>query len=153
MSFPRVAVIGAGGHATRRLYPYLGVAGDPALRPLYPEEDLAGAEQVVDVTLASVIERIPEIGIRRSVGATRRHVAALFITETVLLGTFGGLAGLLLGVVLSASIAAYAGWHTAVSWSSILVSIAVASAVGFASGVYPAWKASTVTPIDAVRHE
>jgi putative ABC transport system permease protein len=112
-----------------------------------------GGIGIMNVTLASVLERIPEIGIRRSVGATRRSVATLFVIETAVLGLAGGVLGLVGGVGTSRAVAAYTGWDARISLVAAAVSFTVACAVGLLSGVYPAWRASTIAPVEAVRHE
>jgi putative ABC transport system permease protein len=114
---------------------------------------LIGGVGIMNVTLASVLERVPEIGIRRTVGATQRSVAALFLTETALLGALGGLLGLIAGAGLSTVIAKYAGWPMAISGGGALTVLAVAMVVGLVSGVYPAWRATRIAPIDALGHE
>ncbi len=112
-----------------------------------------GGIGIMNVTLASVFERIPEIGIRRSVGATRRQVATLFVIETTALGAAGGILGLFGGLATSRTVAVYAGWNTYISLTGVAASFVVACAVGIASGAYPAWRASTMAPAEAVRYE
>jgi putative ABC transport system permease protein len=112
-----------------------------------------GGIGIMNVTLASVFERIPEIGIRRSVGATRRQIATLFVIETAALGAAGGIIGLVGGLATSRTVAVYAGWNTHVSLFGVTGSLVVACAVGITSGAYPAWRASTIAPAEAVRYE
>ena len=112
-----------------------------------------GGIGIMNVTLASVFERIPEIGIRRSVGATRRQIAALFVFETAALGVAGGGVGLLGGMAASRAVAVYAGWNTHISLVGVAAALVVACVVGITSGAYPAWRASTIAPSEAVRYE
>jgi putative ABC transport system permease protein len=112
-----------------------------------------GGIGIMNVTLASVLERIPEIGIRRSVGATRRQISVAFLVETAVLGIAGGIAGLLGGILAARAIGAYAGWEVYVAPLNIAVALVLAIGIGVASGVYPAWRASMIAPVEAVRHE
>jgi len=114
---------------------------------------LVGGIGIMNVMLMSVVERTHEIGIRRTVGATRRHVAAQFLIEALLMTVSGGACGVALGAVVSWGITAYAGWPTRVSPIAIVLALGVSLAVGLIFGSYPAMKAAALQPVDAVRYE
>lgn len=114
---------------------------------------LVGAIGIMNIMLATVSERTREIGIRRAVGATRTHIIVQFLGETLLLTLFGALLGVVLGVVVSWCIGVGAGWKTVVTPFSLLLAIGMASAVGLLSGLYPAFKAAYMDPIQALRRE
>ena len=115
---------------------------------------LAGGIGILNVTLAALFARIKEIGIRRAVGATRLDILSQFVAEAVLLGLCGGLAGSALG----AGGIAYLARHTdrdlaSLTWWHFAAALAVAGATGFFFSLYPAWKAATLDPVDALRNE
>lgn len=114
---------------------------------------LVGGIGIMNIVLATVLERTREIGIRRSVGARRLDIARQFITESVLISTGGGLLGIGFGFFLAWLIARTADWTTIVTTTSVLVAFGVAVTVGVAFGVYPAMKASRIHPIEALRYE
>jgi ABC-type antimicrobial peptide transport system permease subunit len=101
----------------------------------------------------SVTERTREIGIRRAVGARAGDVLRQFLTEAIALSVIGGVAGIVLGAVASASIAQMLQWSTSVSPASVALSFAVAAAVGVFFGYYPARQASRLDPIESLRYE
>jgi putative ABC transport system permease protein len=110
-----------------------------------------GGIGIMNIMLASVAERTEEIGIRRAVGATKRDVAALFLAESSLLTLAGGGAGALLGVLGALLIQGWAGWPTALSPLMLLASLLMAVLVGVGFGLYPAWRAAQLEPIQALR--
>jgi putative ABC transport system permease protein len=114
---------------------------------------LVGGIGIMNIMLASVLERTPEIGLRRALGATRVDVIRQFVLETTLLAVGGGILGLLLGLALSQVIASFAGWSTVVTGASLLLAFLVSVIVGLVSGIYPAMKASRLDPIQALRYE
>ena len=114
---------------------------------------IVGGIGIMNIMLTSVVERTHEIGIRRTVGATRRDVAAQFLLESVLMTMSGGTMGIVIGVVIAASITAYAGWATYVSAPAIALGFSVSAIVGVGFGIFPALKASHLEPVDALRHE
>jgi len=131
---------------------------------------LVGGIGIMNIMLASVIERTREIGIRRALGATRRHITAQFLVETGTLSIAGGLLGVALGVGLSLMVDRVLPWILSLPWIqqyidaevsveaaittwSIVVSLSVATATGIVFGIYPAILASRQDPIDSLRHE
>ncbi|MFB6155000.1 MAG: ABC transporter permease [Haloferacaceae archaeon] len=114
---------------------------------------VVGAVGIANIMLVSVTERTREIGIMKAVGATNRDVMQLFLVESSLLGVFGAVVGVPLGTLAGWGATRYAdvGFTLAPTWFAIAV--AVGLAVGVAAGLYPAWKAARVDPIDALRHE
>jgi ABC-type antimicrobial peptide transport system permease subunit len=114
---------------------------------------VVGGVGVMNVMLVSVTERTREIGLRMAVGARARDVRRQFLMEAVLLCLFAGLLGVALGRGVSALITALLRWPTVSSLPMILVALAVSAGVGIVFGYYPAWKASRLDPIEALRHE
>lgn len=107
----------------------------------------------MNIMLASVAERTREIGIRRSIGASREHIVVQFLCESVLLTIAGGCLGVVLGVGGALTIGTLAGWRTVLTFWSIAISMIMALGVGILSGLYPALKASQLDPIVALRYE
>lgn len=114
---------------------------------------LVGGIGVMNIMLATVSERTREIGIRRALGATRRNILFQFLLETVVLTLIGAFLGVFFGIGLSYFIAQAAGWNTIVTLWSIFLAMAAAVAAGLGSGLYPAYKASLMNPVQALRHE
>jgi putative ABC transport system permease protein len=114
---------------------------------------LVGGIGIMNIMLASVLERTPEIGLRRALGATRVDVIRQFVLETTLLAVGGGVLGLLLGVALSQVIASFAGWSTVVTGGALLLAFLVSVLVGLVSGIYPAMQASRLDPVQALHYE
>jgi putative ABC transport system permease protein len=114
---------------------------------------LVGGIGIMNIMLASVLERTREIGIRRTVGATRRDVTLQFLAESLLMTVSGGSAGILLGAAVSWGITAYAAWTTRLSPLAVVLGFCVSVVVGLVFGIYPARKAAGLEPIDAVRYE
>ena len=114
---------------------------------------IVGGIGIMNIMLASVLERTREIGVRRAVGARRQDIVMQFLVEAFTLSLLGGLAGIVMGIVIARSVATAAGWTTVVTVQSVILSSAVAMAVGLLSGVYPAARAAGLDPIDALRYE
>jgi putative ABC transport system permease protein len=114
---------------------------------------LVGGIGIMNIMLVSVTERTREIGLRMAVGARTRDILRQFLLEAVSLSTLGGLAGIAVGVGVSRALATVMGWPTLITTSSIVLAFAFAAAVGIFFGFYPAQKAATLDPIDALRYE
>jgi ABC-type antimicrobial peptide transport system permease subunit len=103
--------------------------------------------------LVSVTERTREIGLRMAVGARAGDILVQFLTEAVVVCLFGGVVGILLGRGMSIAVSALMNCPTIPSLSAVLVAVAVSAGVGIVFGYYPAWKASRLDPIEALRYE
>jgi putative ABC transport system permease protein len=114
---------------------------------------LVGGIGIMNIMLASVLERTREIGVRRSLGATQRNIRNQFLMESVTLSLLGGIAGVLLGYGLAFGITLYSEWETAISIWSVILAFGVSSGVGVIFGYVPARKAAELNPIDALRYE
>jgi putative ABC transport system permease protein len=114
---------------------------------------LVGGIGIMNIMLASVLERTREIGIRRAVGAKQSDVIRQFLIETVMIAFVGGAIGLVLGVGLSRLIALLAGWSTIVTLTSIGLAFAVSVTIGLIFGVYPAMRAARLDPVKALHYE
>jgi len=114
---------------------------------------LVGGIGIMNIMLATVLERTREIGLRRAVGARRRDILVQFIVESFALSALGGLTGIAAGIAIAQVVAASAGWPTLVTLWSILLATGVALTVGMTSGFYPALRAAQLDPIDALRYE
>jgi putative ABC transport system permease protein len=114
---------------------------------------LVGGIGIMNIVLATVLERTREIGIRRSIGARRFDIVRQFLTESILISVGGGLLGIAFGYFLAWLIARTAEWKTIVTTSSVVIAFGVSVAVGLIFGIYPATKASRINPIDALRYE
>jgi len=114
---------------------------------------LVGGIGIMNIVLATVLERTREIGVRRATGARRSDILRQFLTESVLISAGGGLLGIAFGFFLSWLIARTAEWRTIVTPISVIIAFGVSVAVGVLFGIYPAMKASQVNPIEALRYE
>jgi len=114
---------------------------------------LVGGIGIMNIMLATVLERTREIGIRRAIGARQSDIVRQFLTEAVLISILGGLIGIGFGFSLSRVIAAAAGWSTVVTFSSIAVAFGVSVGIGLVFGIYPAVQAAKLDPIEAIRYE
>jgi putative ABC transport system permease protein len=114
---------------------------------------LVGGIGIMNIMLATVLERTREIGVRRATGARRNDIVRQFLTESVLISVGGGMLGIAFGYFLSWLIARTAEWKTIVTPSSIFIAFGVSVAVGMIFGIYPAVKASRIDPIEALRYE
>jgi putative ABC transport system permease protein len=113
---------------------------------------LVGGIGIMNIMLASVLERTPEIGLRRAIGARQTDIIRQFVIETTLIAVVGGTLGLILGVAMSRLIASFAGWSTIVTGSSLLLSFSVSALVGLVFGIYPAMKAARLDPVQALHY-
>jgi putative ABC transport system permease protein len=114
---------------------------------------LVGGIGIMNIMLASVLERTREIGVRRAVGATQADIVRQFLVETVMIAVAGGAIGLLFGAALSRLIAWLAGWSTIVTFTSIALAFLVSVGVGLVFGVYPARRAARLDPVEALHYE
>ncbi|NNL47046.1 MAG: ABC transporter permease [Acidimicrobiia bacterium] len=112
---------------------------------------LVGAIGIANVVLVSVIERIGEIGLRRALGAGRRHIARQFLFESLLMGLIGGVIGASAGVLAIVGASAYNQWTPVLDAWVPLAAPAVGAAVGLIAGVYPSLRAASLEPVDALR--
>ncbi len=114
---------------------------------------LVGGIGIMNIMLASVFERTREIGVRRAVGAMGRDILGQFLVEAVIMSVFGGLLGVITGFTMTKIITYYAEWKTIISFSSIMLAFGVSAAVGVIFGIYPAFRAASQDPIEALRYE
>jgi putative ABC transport system permease protein len=112
---------------------------------------LVGGVGIANIMVISVLERRGEIGLRRALGATRRHVAVQFLSEALLLGAMGGTGGVLLGFAVTAIYANIKGWSTIVPPIAMIGGIAAALLIGGIAGLYPAVRAARLSPTEALR--
>ncbi|HYK02409.1 MAG TPA: ABC transporter permease [Thermoanaerobaculia bacterium] len=114
---------------------------------------LVGGIGIMNIMLASVMERTREIGVRRAIGAKRRDVIRQFLIETTIISLAGGIIGVLTGVGLSQLIGYLAGWSTIVTTWSIVLAFVVSVAIGLVFGLYPAARAAGLDPVKALHYE
>ncbi len=114
---------------------------------------LVGGIGIMNIMLASVTERTREIGVRRALGARRKHIIAQFLVETVTLSSFGGALGVLVGISAPPVIEATMGQRAIVRMEFVVLSFGVSALVGVVFGLYPAIRAASLDPIEALRHE
>jgi macrolide transport system ATP-binding/permease protein len=110
-----------------------------------------GALGIANITLVGVMERTAEIGLRRAIGATRRHIAAQFLLESASMGVVGGLLGASAGVLIVVAVSAYQVWTPVLDPLAPVLAPAIGGTIGLLSGVYPALRAARLEPAEAVR--
>jgi putative ABC transport system permease protein len=114
---------------------------------------LVGGIGIMNIMLASVLERIKEIGLRLSIGAQKSDIVQQFLFEAIMISVSGGLIGVVLGISMASIVSAVADIPTIVSFTSILLSFGVAATVGLIFGIAPARRAATQDPIASLRYE
>jgi len=114
---------------------------------------VVGGVGIMNIMLVSVTERTREIGIRMAVGARSRDILRQFLVEAIVLCLAGGIVGILVGRGVSLAVTSLLNWPTMPSLPAVIAAVAVAATVGIVFGYYPAWKASRLDPIEALRYE
>jgi putative ABC transport system permease protein len=114
---------------------------------------LVGGIGIMNIMLASILERTREIGLRRAVGARQSDIIRQFVVEATMISFAGGTIGVVFGFFISRLIAWLAGWSTIVTFSSIALAFLVSISVGLVFGIYPATKAARLDPVEAIRYE
>ena len=114
---------------------------------------IVGGIGIMNIMLASILERTREIGVRRAVGASQRDILAQFLSEAVLISLAGGVAGIIVGATLSFGIERLADIQTIVSFFSVFIAFGVSITVGIVFGIVPAWRAARQDPVVCLRYE
>ena len=114
---------------------------------------LVGGIGIMNIMLASVLERTNEIGLRRAIGARKRDIRMQFMAEAIAISLAGGIIGVGLGYGISRAVAAFSGWSTIITAASVGLSFGVSSVIGLVFGIYPAVQASNLDPIECLRYE
>ncbi len=114
---------------------------------------LVGGIGIMNIMLATVLERTREIGLRRAIGAKQIDIKRQFIFESFAISFLGGIFGIIFGILLSLMISTFAGWPVGWSLFSIILSVGVCAFIGLVFGIYPAIQASKLDPIEALRHD
>jgi len=134
------------GEITRVLTIFLGAIAGISL--------LVGGIGIMNIMLVSVTERTREIGLRKAVGARRQDILWQFLMEAVTLGMMGGVIGILIGATGAQAVSALINeFRSVITVEAVLLATTVSAVVGLASGLYPAWRASRLNPIEALRYE
>jgi putative ABC transport system permease protein len=114
---------------------------------------VVGGIGIMNIMLVTVTERTHEIGVRKAVGATRASILRQFLVESVILCLAGGALGVALGMATATALSRFAGWQTALSVDALLLAFGFSAAVGVLFGLWPARRAASLDPIEALRHE
>ena len=114
---------------------------------------VVGGIGIMNIMLANVNERRREIGIRRAVGARKFDILKQFLSESLMICLIGGLAGCAVGAIATLQIQHWTKWETEISFTAMLIAIGVSLLVGLVFGTWPAWKAGSLDPIEALRYE
>lgn len=114
---------------------------------------LVGGIGIMNIMLVTVTERTREIGVRKALGATRNDVLFQFLVESVAISGLGGAIGIALGYIIAASISYFGGWETSIMLNSVALALMYSIVIGVVFGVYPAYKAANMEPVEALRYE
>jgi putative ABC transport system permease protein len=114
---------------------------------------LVGGIGIMNIMLATVSERTREIGIRRALGAKKRDIILQFLSETLLLTLTGGILGIVLGSLIPFGVTYFSNHPTAITGGSLVLAFGISAAVGITFGLYPAYRAANMDPIESLRHE
>lgn len=114
---------------------------------------LVGGIGIMNIMLATVSERTREIGIRRALGARKLDIVIQFLSETLLLTLTGGILGIILGSTIPFLVTHFGNMPTIITGSSLMLAFGISAAVGIIFGLYPAWRAANMDPIESLRHE
>jgi putative ABC transport system permease protein len=114
---------------------------------------IVGGIGIMNVMLATVTERTREIGIRRALGAQKKHIVSQFLVETVVLSGAGGLLGVIVGIVASVLSTVFSDAQVLIRPEHPIMAFAISAVVGICAGLYPAWRAANMDPVEALRHE
>ncbi|MFC1760489.1 ABC transporter permease [Planctomycetota bacterium] len=114
---------------------------------------LVGGIGIMNIMMATVSERTREIGIRRAMGARKRDIVIQFLSETLLLTLFGGVLGILLGMVIPFCVSHFGKMRTAITPGALILAFGISTAIGIIFGLYPACRAANMDPIESLRHE
>jgi len=114
---------------------------------------LVGGIGIMNIMLATVSERTREIGIRRALGARKRDIIVQFLSETLLLTLVGGILGIVLGSLIPFLVTHFGNMRTIITGSSLVLAFGISAAVGITFGLYPAYRAANMDPIESLRHE
>ena len=114
---------------------------------------LVGGIGIMNMMLTTVTERTREIGLRKAIGAKKNDISMQFLTEAVALTLIGGIVGIMLGVSLSLAVSLLGVVSTSLSWQAVLLAFGVSAVIGIAFGYYPARRAASLNPIEALRYE
>ena len=114
---------------------------------------LVGGIRIMNVMLATVTERTREIGLRRALGAKRQHIVSQFLVETIVLSVGGGALGVILGLIIPALVEHFTDMQTIVTPLAPFVAFTISAGIGVVFGLYPAWRAARMDPVEALRHE
>ena len=114
---------------------------------------LVGGIGIMNIMMATVSERTREIGIRRALGARKRDIIMQFLSETLILTLCGGILGMAVGALIPAMVTYFGQMRTVITLSSLVMAFGISAAVGIAFGIYPAYRAANMDPIESLRHE
>jgi putative ABC transport system permease protein len=112
---------------------------------------VVGAIGIANVTLVTVLERVGEIGLRRAMGAARRHIAYQFLVESATMGLLGGIVGASVGVTVTVAVSVVREWTPVLDARVPLAAPLLGTVIGLLAGVYPSLRAAAMEPVDALR--